>query len=365
MNHWPSEETLYQALLDRDESFEGVFVVAVRTTGIFCRPTCSARKPLRKNVEFFPTAREALSAGYRPCQRCLPMNRCPSQSAVVRDLMERVQRDPTKRVTDEDLRAEGLNPTTVRRHFRAATGITFQAYQRAMRLGAAFTLLKKPGASTLRAASATGYESQSGFRDAFCALFGTSPENASAIATLTAAWFDTPLGPMVGVADEHCLLLLEFCDRRALEREIQVLRKQTQSRIAPGSNDPLRQIGIELREYFAGDRLTFSTPVQLVGSDFQRAVWEQLGAIPAGATRSYSEQAKAIGRPAATRAVARANGDNRLALLVPCHRVIGADGDLRGYGGGLWRKRWLLDHERAMQRPNTTSSASAASAIAR
>ena len=142
------------------------------------------------------------------------------------------------------------------------------------------------------------------------------------------------------------LALLEFVDRRGLERELERIKRTLKRRILPGAHRLLGQIGDELAAYFAGRALTFATPVALSGSPFQRAVWTELLSIPAGTTRSYAEVAAAIGRTAAVRAVGRANGDNRLCIIVPCHRVIGADGALTGYGGGLWRKQWLLEHER-------------------
>ena len=152
---------------------------------------------------------------------------------------------------------------------------------------------------------------------------------------------------MLALADEHGLALLEFVDRRGLERELQSLQRKLKRSILPGENRHLAQIERELEAYFAGRDLKFKTPSVLSGSPFQRAVWNALTAIPPGTTRSYAEVAAAISEPKAVRAVGRANGDNKLCLIVPCHRVIGADGTLTGYGGGLWRKQWLLDHERA------------------
>ena len=152
---------------------------------------------------------------------------------------------------------------------------------------------------------------------------------------------------MLALADDGGLALLEFVDRRGLEREIEVMQKKLKRPILPGAHAYLAQIGDELAAYFAGRELSFVTPIALSGSAFQRAVWNALLSIPPGATCSYADIAATIGRGTAVRAVGRANGDNRLCLIVPCHRVIGADGALTGYGGGLWRKQWLLEHERA------------------
>jgi AraC family transcriptional regulator of adaptative response/methylated-DNA-[protein]-cysteine methyltransferase len=152
---------------------------------------------------------------------------------------------------------------------------------------------------------------------------------------------------MLALADDRGLALLEFVDRRGLERELESLQRRVKRRVLPGEHPYLAQIEQELEAYFDGRLMRFETPIVLSGSTFQRSVWNALRAIPAGATRSYAEIAAEVGKPSAVRAVGRANGDNSLCIIVPCHRVIGADGTLTGYGGGLWRKQWLLEHERA------------------
>jgi AraC family transcriptional regulator of adaptative response/methylated-DNA-[protein]-cysteine methyltransferase len=154
---------------------------------------------------------------------------------------------------------------------------------------------------------------------------------------------------MIAGADDHALYLLEFADRRMLETQIGRVRAQTGRVAVPGVNGIILRIGEELNAYFAGDLREFTVPLETPGSEFQRAVWAELLRIPYGETRSYGEQARRLGEPPEmVRAVARANGDNRIAIVIPCHRVIGADGKLTGYGGGLWRKRRLLDLERAV-----------------
>jgi AraC family transcriptional regulator of adaptative response/methylated-DNA-[protein]-cysteine methyltransferase len=192
-----------------------------------------------------------------------------------------------------------------------------------------------------------GFDSPSGFREAFARIFGTAPSGARAIDCLYAKWLETPLGAMLALANDDGLHMLEFVDRRGLEREIQALRQRVRHHVVPGDHRFLDQIGAELDAYFAGRSLGFATPLRLEGSPFQVAVWNALLAIPAGSTRSYADIAATIRHPSAVRAVGRANGDNKLAVVVPCHRVVGANGTLTGYGGGLWRKAWLLEHERA------------------
>ena len=162
---------------------------------------------------------------------------------------------------------------------------------------------------------------------------------------LKAEWIDTPLGPMVAMADDDGLYLLEFTDRRGLEREVERLRKRLKAAIVPGRTDVIDSIETELRAYFDGTLQAFETPLTLSGTDFQKSVWQVLQDIPYGKTRSYGEQADILGNSKAVRAVARANGMNQIAIVIPCHRVIGADGSLTGYAGGLARKEWLLAHE--------------------
>jgi len=160
---------------------------------------------------------------------------------------------------------------------------------------------------------------------------------------LSSAWLESPLGPILAIADDHALVLLEFEEREGLETELSRLRARAS--IVEGRTALIEQIETELREYFAGERFNFETHFELHGTEFQERVWRELLRIPPGETRSYLQLAEAVGRPTAVRAVARANGANPLAIVVPCHRVIGADGALTGYGGGVLRKRWLLDHE--------------------
>ncbi len=164
------------------------------------------------------------------------------------------------------------------------------------------------------------------------------------------ASIDTPLGPMIAIADEKDLHLLEFADRRGLEREIERLRTRLKAAIIPGQTKPILSVESELKAYFAGTLQEFKTPLFLFGSPFQKSVWAALTRIPYGETKSYTEQAKIIGKPTACRAVANANGANQLAIVIPCHRIINSNGELGGYGGGISRKKWLLEHEKSSAR---------------
>lgn len=345
MNRLPSVPIMYRAMLDRDTTFEGVFYVAVKTTGIFCRPICPARKPKIENVEFFASVQEALYAGYRPCARCSPLEREKKAPELVLRLCEAIEKAPERRITSSDLRSMGIDPSTARRQFLRYYSMTFQAYHRARRMGSALHEIRD-GESVIGAQLDHGFESASGFWEAFKQIFGTPPSKAEEVNCLFAKWIDTPLGAMVAIGNNEGIHVLEFVDRRGLENEISRLRKRAKSFIVPGSNAHLESISKEVKDYYAGISDEFATPLVISGSPFEKAVWNLLRAIPPGETRSYGDMAKELGTPKAMRAVGRANGRNCLAIAIPCHRVIRADGSLCGYGGGIWRKKWLLDHER-------------------
>ena len=339
------EEEFWGALQRRDSSYEGIFFVGVKTTGIFCRPSCPARKPLRQNVQFFGGPSEALHAGYRPCLRCKPMNTTGTVPALLEELRQKIEDCPSRHLRDRDLQVLGIEPSAARRQFNRYFGMSFQAYQRARRMGSALAAVRK-GTKVLDTQLDHGFESPSGFREAFAKLFGAAPSKASGVQCLFARWIDSPLGSILALADDNGLYVFDWVDRRGLEREILRLREKTKFAIVPGEHLVLDQAEGEIGEYFAGARVTFTLPMASRGTEFQRRVWEALLQIPAGETRSYADIAKAIGAPTAVRAVARANGDNYRGIIIPCHRVIGSDGTLTGYGGGLARKQWLLDHER-------------------
>ena len=353
MSQLPAPATMYRALLRHDPAYEGVFWLGVRTTGIFCRPTCRARTPNRENIEYFGAPTEALHAGYRPCRKCRPLDNGRKPPPMVEKLLVAVEQEPGLRYRDVELTEMGIDPSTARRQFKRYCGMTFQAYHRARRMGLALLDIRK-GKSVIDSQLDQGFESGSGFREAFTRLVGTTPSRAQDVAVLHAKWLETPLGAMLALADDRGLHLLDFVDRRGLERALAMLQRRLRARVLPGEHRYLTQIERELGEYFAGTRQVFETPVALTGSAFQTTVWKALQAIPAGTTCSYAELAGRIGQPKAVRAVGRANGDNRLSIVVPCHRVIGADGALTGYGGGLARKQKLLDLERAAMGSETT-----------
>lgn len=339
-------DEMYEALVNRDQAYDGVFFVGVKSTGIFCRATCPARKPKRENVSFFASTADALAAGYRPCKRCRPMEVAGSMPQWLRRLVDSFEQRPERKWTDEDIRQLDVDPKRARRWFLSHHGMTFHSFLRSRRLATALSRLSL-GDGIDQVAFDAGYESVSGFREAFQNWCGCPPGRARAASVGYVNRLLTPLGPMIVVANESQVQLLEFADRRGLQTQIQRLIRLTGESVVPGECELMEQAQEQLDEYFLGQRQRFELPLLLKGTRFQQAVWEQLLSIEFGRTLAYEEIARQVSSPNACRAVGRANGDNRLAIVVPCHRVIRRDGSLSGYAGGLRRKQWLLDHERA------------------
>jgi len=356
----PDPDTLYEALLRRDDRYDGQAYVGVSSTGIFCRLTCPARKPKREHCAFFPTVAECLEAGYRACKRCHPLQPSANADPAIAVLLAVLDAEPQKRWSEEDITALGYDLSTVRRSFKRQFGLTFLEMARHRRLREGFDILAK-GRAVITAQHEAGFDSPSAFRDAFAKLLGCTPSALNPEAALRASWIATPLGDMMAVSSRTHLHLLEFIERKGLPRELQRLAASTPGGFGIGRFEPTEQAAAELAEYFAGARALFDTPLALHGSAFSREVWSELRLIPAGETRSYLDIAKRIGRPSATRAVARANGANQIALLIPCHRVIGADGSLTGYAGGLWRKQRLLEIEQQYRAPRSQAEPASSS----
>jgi len=340
----PAKKTMYKALLNRDSSFEGIFYFGIRTTGIFCRPSCTARKPKEENVEYFSSTKGALDSGYRPCKVCRPVEKYGETPDWIEGLFRELNENPSMRIKDSDLMKRGLEPSRVRRWFIKNHGITFQAYLRSMRINRAFRQIKQK-TEIARSAFDNGYESLSGFNEAFKKTTGFTPSESKFKKVVTIKRILTPLGPIFAGSTDEGICLLEFTDRRMIETQINRLRKSLKAEFIPGENSFLDKLEKQIDDYFSGIRKEFDLPLVITGSDFQKNSWEALMKIPYGETRSYQEQASRVGDKNAVRAVARANGDNKISIIVPCHRVIAKNGKLAGYGGGLWRKKYLLDLE--------------------
>jgi len=260
-------------------------------------------------------------------------------------LLSMVDKDPTARYTDAVLRSHGFDPVKARRFFLKNYGMTFQAYCRGRRLGKSLEQIRM-GENLDDVALGYGYESHSGFRDAFVRTFGKSPGKSRTEDCIVATWIESPIGPLIVGATSAGICLLEFSDRRMLETQFQKLRKYFACAIVPGENEHTRQLRRELDLYFEGKLKKFNLKLVYPGTPFQVKVWEELRSIPYGSTVSYEEIARRVGAPSAQRAVGTANGSNRIAIVIPCHRIVNKDGKLGGYGGGLWRKQRLLLIER-------------------
>ncbi|MEE2944860.1 MAG: trifunctional transcriptional activator/DNA repair protein Ada/methylated-DNA--[protein]-cysteine S-methyltransferase [Pseudomonadota bacterium] len=341
----PDDDTLYIALDNRDPSYEGRAWVGVTSAGIFCRLTCPARTPKPENCQWFSSVGDCIEAGFRPCKRCHPLAPMADADPVVQTLLAALDDRPIHRWSEDDLLQMSLDPSTVRRAFKRHFGMTFLEMARQRRLREGFTTLSK-GGPVLEAQLDAGFESPSAFRKAFAKLLGQTPSSFEPNALLRADWIDTPLGPMVAVCDKHALHLLEFVDRKALPGSLKKLQKYAKGSLGFGRFAITDQVEKELAAFFAGECSEFTVKLAYHGSAFTQEVWNALQNIPAGETRTYSDMARAVDRPASVRAVARANGANQIALIVPCHRVLGMDGSLTGYGGGLWRKQRLIELER-------------------
>lgn len=342
-----SFDQMYQASYEKNSDFEGVFWMAVKTTGIFCRPTCTARKPKPENVEFFDNTKDAILKGYRPCKVCKPLENPDETPAEIQKLMDELSADPSLKFKDYDLVKRGLEPANVRRWFLKHHAMTFHAFQRMFKINSAFKKLQQ-GENVLDVALDNGYESLSGFNDSFKNVFGVSPKNSKMQKIVDLKRIETPLGTMIACANENGICMLEFSDRKALPTELKEISKHFDANIVQGENPHFKTLEKELEEYFEGKRKDFTVPLSPVGTDFQKKVWEILRTIPYGTTRTYQQQADILGNPKAVRAVANANGLNKISIIIPCHRVIGSTGTLTGYGGGIWRKQKLLELEKAI-----------------
>ncbi len=342
-----TEERMYQASLDKDSSFEGIYWMAVKTTGIFCRPVCTARKPKRENVEFFLTTEEAIDKGYRACKVCQPLKKLNETPPYIQELLTELAQNVSLKIKDADLLKRNIEPVTLRRWFLKNHGMTFQAFQREFRMNAAFKKIKN-GESIIETALDSGYESLSGFNESFKNILGTSPKNSKKQIVIDLKRIETPLGTMYACATDEGICLLEFTDRKNIEKQFTSLSKALHAEIVQGENKHFPQLETELKEYFEGKRTAFEVPLQIIGTDFQQKVWQLLREIPMGEVRTYKQQSELLGNLKAIRAVGTANGINKIAIVIPCHRVVGSNGDLVGYAGGIWRKQKLLELEKAI-----------------
>ncbi|HLR76232.1 MAG TPA: methylated-DNA--[protein]-cysteine S-methyltransferase [Balneolaceae bacterium] len=333
----PPEQEMFKAFIDRNIAYEGIFVAGVKTTGIFCRPTCSARKPKIANVAFFPDAKQALDAGFRPCKRCKPLQPEGKTPGRIKEILSKVEGHLNQKWSDADVEKAGADAARLRKWFKKHHRITFQTYLKLRRLGSALGQIQNGKQTSGKNFSKEAMEN----------LLNKSIDESEDSIPVYLNRIATPLGFMLAGATDSGLCLLEFMDRRMLKTQLQIIRKRLNAAFKPGSNSIIQKTAHEMERYFDGSLKEFTIPLTLTGTDFQQKVWNQLQAIPYARACSYKEQAQRMGNQKAVRAVAGANGKNKIAIIIPCHRVIGSDGSLTGYGGGLWRKKYLLNLERS------------------
>ncbi len=342
------ETQQWQAVVNRDSSQDGKFVFAVSSTGVYCRPSCPARRPRRENVAFFSNPEEAEKAGYRACLRCRPKAIGSTQSNVVKAMCRYIERHLDEPVTLAQLAREfHQSPFHLQRTFKAVLGITPRAYADSCRMDQLKENLRA-GHSVTRAMYDAGYGSSSRLYERTASQLGMTPDKyrrgaVSAIIRYTCS--DSPLGRMLIAATDRGICAIQFADsdeelESGLKHEFPfAIRRRDDAGLQTWEHNLLRQM--------RGHKLNASLPLDIQATAFQRKVWTYLQSIPFGSTRSYSEVAKAIRQPSATRAVARACATNRIAVAIPCHRVVREDGDMGGYRWGIERKKALLGMERA------------------
>ncbi|MEL6349310.1 MAG: bifunctional DNA-binding transcriptional regulator/O6-methylguanine-DNA methyltransferase Ada [Myxococcota bacterium] len=345
-----SPDPRWQAVIDRDHAADGAFVYAVETTGIYCRPTCPSRRPLRKNVRFHPDADAAEAAGFRPCRRCNP-RRPPllrQQADVIARLCAMIDRKGAPVRLEDLAKAAGWSPSHTHRTFKRHTGLTPLGYARASQKRALEDALNAADSVT-DAAFRAGFTSTGHFHQTAKALLGMTPSDFRAGAaghSVRYAFGEASLGLVLVAATQRgiCSVLIGEHEGPLLE---DLHRRFARAQISPATEDfsaVVKQVVALIENPAETSRL----PLDIQGTAFQRKVWETLRQIPAGKTATYKQVAEAIGAPRSSRAVAQACAANKIAVAIPCHRVIRGDGGLSGYRWGIARKRTLLQREGAL-----------------
>jgi AraC family transcriptional regulator of adaptative response/methylated-DNA-[protein]-cysteine methyltransferase len=333
-------DTAWAAFMRRDRSWDGRVIGAVKTTGIYCKPSCPAKRPKREHVEFFATSEEARAAGFRACLRCKPDEVGRDRDAVAKAvrLIEQSEEPPS---LTEIADAVGYAPHHFQRIFKRDLGVSPAEYARGLRNRRAQEALKANGRVT-DAVYDAGYSGPSGFYSDAKERLGMTPSawrDGGRGETIRWTHFDSPLGEMLIAATSKGICRLTFDDNEAS------LRRLFPNATIVQDDGGLRQLVEGALAAIERPLAMPDLPIDVAGTAFQEAVWRELRKIPAGETRSYADIAAAIGHPKAVRAVGSANGDNHVCVLIPCHRVIRSDGSLGGYGGGIERKKQLLAAE--------------------
>ncbi|MBU1394757.1 MAG: bifunctional DNA-binding transcriptional regulator/O6-methylguanine-DNA methyltransferase Ada [Gammaproteobacteria bacterium] len=340
-------EQRWQAVVRRDPQADGEFVYAVRTTGVVCRPSCPSRAAKRQNVEFFESAELAVAAGYRPCQRCRPDAISLQQRWTERVLeaCRAIEQNPSALTLDQLAQQAGTSAHHFQRRFKAVTGLSPKAYHKAAQARRMRTALQS-AQSVTEAIYEAGFNSSGRFYEDAPALLGMSPgsyRKGGVGEHLRYAIESCTLGRVIVAATRKGICAIEF-DESAQALEARIRERFPQAQFEPVDAEFQQWIAQVLR-YIAQPLSVLDLPLDVQGTVFQRRVWQALQAIPAGQTASYAEIAERIGQPKAFRAVAHACAGNPVAVAIPCHRAVRADGRLAGYRWGIARKAELLRRE--------------------
>ncbi len=346
-NNDKNQDQRWQAVLARDASEDGKFVFAVSSTGVYCRPSCAARRPRREHVTFFAKPDQAEKAGYRACLRCRPRaigghGATEMVKAICRYIEQHLDEPLTLARLGSEFRQ---SPFHLQRTFKSVLGITPRAYADSCRMNQLKGNLRA-GHSVTRSMYDAGYSSSSRLYERTASQLGMTPDKyrrGAIAAPIRYTFADSPLGRMLIAATEKGICAIQFADsdgelEQGLRHEFPfAIRRRDDEAMRPWKEDLLRQM--------RGQRLNAALPLDIQATAFQRRVWSHLQTIPFGRTRSYAAVAKAIGQPTATRAVARACATNPVAVAIPCHRVVSKNGDSGGYRWGVARKKSLLELE--------------------
>ncbi|MCC8402082.1 bifunctional DNA-binding transcriptional regulator/O6-methylguanine-DNA methyltransferase Ada [Paraburkholderia sp. MMS20-SJTN17] len=342
---WRTDGERWDAVTHRDRDADGAFFYAVRTTGVFCRPSCASRQPRRENVAFFTDAAAARAAGFRDCKRCQPGG-LPRELDIVARACAALDADPQQRLTLAQLSdAVHVSPFHLQRLFKRVVGVSPRQYQAAQR-GAALRDALQGGADVTRATLDAGFGSPSRMYDSAPAELGMAPSayrRKGAGLTVRYASAPNSLGFVLVAATDKGICKIGFGDDPAML--IDELRGEFANAELREDAGRLAPFVAQIDAYLRGTRQNFDLPLDIASTAFKQRVWDALRRIPYGETRSYSQIAEAVGSPRAVRAVASACATNPVALAIPCHRVVQKGGALTGYRWGLPRKAALLDNE--------------------
>lgn len=345
-----NDEEIWRAVINCDASYDGQFFYGVKTTGIYCRPSCKSKLPKRDNVVFFRTREEAEKAGFRPCKRCRPdlLQYDPALeiSQRTKELLDSHYSDRAK--LGRDMKEMGVSRKHLTQVFKQQYDITPSEYLIQVRIAAARKMLED-GSEIVDAAGMAGYENLSEFYDHFRRLIGMTPARYRQIFAhnISRSVLDTPIGPLRIIASKDAVLCVEQASRERREAGAKADQIPADRILADDASGRLvMDTEAQLNEYFSGKRRSFDLLVCPEGTGFQKNVWEHLCDIPYGETRTYGELAEMTGNKKASRAVGMANHCNPVLILIPCHRVIGADGSLTGYAAGIESKKYLLQMEK-------------------